>query len=281
MPREFKAKFWPIFNLGTLIGNPYAAMVGNQLVLAQHYIYNHRYQQAILNIKHWNGTRFILDNGAHENERVDNDDYLQVVLRLNPWAFVLPDIVLGSAVESRILGFEFLTKVREVWAGVDEEAMFFYAPQGRTPEETLQEYQWAIETLNPRRYIVCFGQSYLAWLEDASEKDVELRREQLFTEVMEIKGSENFMYHILGGRWKPTAMYGNHPRVVGLDSIKPCRCALEDKVYPAKAQCFTYILSDERTAVDTLAHNIAEFCNLYALELPDDHDKAVNTLVQH
>ncbi len=255
-------KYYMIVNTGTFMKSEYAASYPRHLVLAQVLMKDAAYTGAVRRAIEA-GTRVILDNGAHEGIDVDINSYLQLAVALEPWCVVLPDLVGRPPGQSRERQMDFYRTIRDRLPG---ETQYMYVGQGRTPEEALDDFDWASNTLHPDRFIIGLGQAYLLWRYafDYGD-DHEGARAQMIEEVFSAEPMAVYRYHVLGARWAPPVVsFSQYSQVIGIDTIKPCYCAHWGTTYPDMGQD-KKIARNSRTAVDdiSLKANVDAFCKAY------------------
>lgn len=264
--RERKANMIPytmIVNVGTLVHSEYAQKYPYHLILAQLYEESFQYRVAVDNMRSSMGTRFILDNGAHEGIVPTTESiasYWRIVQAVEPSLVVLPDLIGRNSHLSRELSMRFADRVNERYTQI--KCMF--VPQGENQEQIVAEYRFAQRELPSRHFVVGCGQSYLTW-ETAALRD-EAARLQMFDECLIPDSKARF--HILGGRWTPfnvRTTVGLKHHFVGLDSIKPCTCALTGALYPRRPREPVDRLSTAVAEDDRLRTNVFQFCAHYGL----------------
>lgn len=241
--------FYLITNIGTFMGEERIRQLPYHLVLAQVLETDSTYYGCVLKV--CREREVILDNGAYEGIVFSPDKYLEMALDLKPWCVVLPDLVGEDAKLTRKLSIDFSLKLPE-----DQQVM--YVPQGRTPEEVLDEYDWAVEHMNPDLTILGIGKSYLLWGEG------EDARSEMLDEIAMTEPACDSRYHILGARWVPTKTFAEtYIPVIGIDTMKPCACALAGIVYPDEPTEKISHLSPEVASWELLCMNTAAFCTAY------------------
>ena len=257
-------EYYLITNAGTLLHNEYAQAYPSHLVLAQMLLDNSLFAAKISAMIE-GGTKVILDNGAHEGVVVQLNTYGRLAKNLKPWCVVLPDVVGMPAKKNRDRCLTFAERLlnSSEFAGSDVQLM--YAVQGTTAAESLDAYDWAADNLDPDRYIIGIGQSYLLWLQDMPDvKGHEQARTIEVTDIMMNENAGKFWYHVLGARWESTAAYSKYPNIIGIDTIKPCHCALNHTVYPHKPPNTDPAYKSTKVATSDLLHiNIMYFCQEY------------------
>lgn len=265
-----KPIYYMIANLGTLLASPTARRYSYHMVLAQPYASSGAMRSIIEAMISVRGTEFILDNGAHEGEVMDDDEYMQVVKSLKPECVVLPDLIGRPWKESRDRSIDFDDKLRS--GLVNSEMRRMFVPQGDSKEGILAAVDWACSNLDPDQYTIGLGQSYLTW-ETETRKDEAARAAMILDIRAQIHPSDLAVsrFHLLGGRWSPVHIDMMAPKgsllIVGLDSIKPCTCALNQVLYPERPENNKTDFLDERIASEhALSHNMYDFCRLYGLD---------------
>lgn len=267
--------YWMICNVGTLMRNTYARHYPRHLVLAQLWRDSIPYRDAISSMQRSHGTEIILDNGAHEGELVTDDCYLEVIQELNPNIIVLPDLIGQSGSISIERSLEFCQKL---------DKRGFYGPgglmipcQGLTPPNVVDAYSHAMATLDPKRFIIGFGQSYKVFEESPEVRGLNVQEEdarfKLMKRVLQHYKAPEFRFHILGGRWKASrkfveTVWRNDEYIIrftGLDSIKPCTCSLNEIMYPNRPISPVDRRSMNSATIHKLVYNVAAFCDAYGL----------------
>jgi hypothetical protein len=157
-----------------------------------------------------------------------------------------------------------------------------FAAQGEDRDDVLCQYDWALRTLNPRDYIIGFGQAYLQWADgytdqDRRRSDWEKPRQEMIEDIESYSGLQKmnlFQFHILGARWNPMPLFHllEKVNIVGLDSVKPCTCAFASTYYPVYKQEHRKIdLCDEvqHCLTNSLTLNIDRLIDAYSLQPVD------------
>ena len=205
----------------------------------------------------------ILDNGAHEGIIFDPNEYERIAKALWPDIIVLPDLIGRHWQESRDYSMDFVKRF-------DTEApyrpRFMFAGQGENAVQVIAAYDWAIDSLDPARFVLGFGQAYLQWCRNEAEVNSEGRRWEAFETITMHAKAKKFDWHILGGRWETTLSFSMRGYVKGLDSIKPLSCAAGGTYYPAKPD--TKLDPASNLVIDDgkLADEVDSFCRHYNLE---------------
>jgi len=159
------------------------------------------------------GTKVILDNGAYEGALCDSDAYLSLIACLHPWCIVLPDLINTPPKISRVASLDFMARLKSI----KFKGRMMYVPQGRTKEEVLGEFRWAIDS--GVKWVYGLGKCYLHWGPD------EEAREEFLKDVLAISRAKECEFHILGARQTPTRVFSERGCVIGIDTLKPVRKA--------------------------------------------------------
>lgn len=251
-----------IVNAGTMMKSTFARAYPRHLILHDVYQKSADYRASIHDMRVRCKTRIILDNGAHEGIYPPLNEYLATAVELQPDVVVLTDIVGVKSNESQHRAMEFAGMIEKRFP----KMQMMYAPQGETQDQILADYEWSINTLDPDRYIIGFGQSYLKW-EDRQRGIIdEIARLEMVQSVMSLPNAARMTYHILGARWRPTGAFNVWSDViVGLDTIKPCTCALEKVMYPRRPALNIDRYSNEVCDDTRLAQNVVALSERYEL----------------
>ncbi len=255
--------FHLITNVGALLHNPYVREYPNTLCLAQLFA-NPQYAIA-LREKVEKGHRVILDNGAHEGIDIDLDFYKKCALAIQPTVVVLTDLVGRDCVDSRENSLRFVNMLE------DHElpnTKFMYAAQGLNKAQVLEDYAWALENLDPSKFIIGFGQGYLQWAANEIEVNFEGTRHPMVAAVMQMPHAKKFEYHVLGARWAADKVdYSWWPEITGIDTIKPTTCTWYGMTYPNRpAQRSIVRESENDIKTAPLKANIKAFCKEYCAQ---------------
>ena len=245
-------KFYMIANPGTLLKCDYAQRYPKHLVLAHEIYRRAAYAAAVRRL--CIEKEVILDNGAYEGIVISPEVYGEMAENLQPWCTVLPDLIGQPSIESRKRSMEFA----ESHGGLKR---LMYVPQGRCPEEVLDEYDWAIENLDSGRFIIGFGKAYELW------GNGETARIRMVSEVFLHEKAKTFSYHILGARWKGTHVFTSHwgEYIIGIDSSKPCFCALHRSIYPMHINVESAEHSPRCADTDLLVKSVKNICAEYGI----------------
>lgn len=263
-------KFYLIVNAGSIDLNvvrcyPY------HMVLAQVYVDNAQYRRSIDWIRKQHTFRaLMLDNGAHEGTVMNDESYIDIIMRLRPTEVVLPDLIGMDSRVGRERSMRFRDLLQQAVAP-DYQPTLIYSPQGRDQMEVLQEYAWAIDHFhNESIGKIAFGQSYLHFCKDAEQIDTEIPREGLVNQVLSLHGADQAKFHIFGARWNPSYLYASYPNITGIDTVKPCICAAFGSSYPRKPSLlcidnrYRLSLHSREIVYDSeLRNNIKLFCHEY------------------
>ncbi len=261
-------KFHLITNVGTLIKSPLAIDYPSTLALAHIYAKHPAYANT-LKMKIRVGHRVILDNGAHEGIDIDLAEYAKVITDLAPSVVVMTDLINRPREESRKRSFELFDHLAEFQqSDAAMNTQFMYVAQGTSKQEVLDEYEWAINELDPVLFIIGLGNGYLHWVRETGDENKEETRMPMVGEVLGMPGAEDHEFHVLGARWSAdNSDYAYFENISGIDTIKPCTCASSGLVYPTKPP-FRCMDRESLDTVDSslLEMNILEFCADYGCE---------------
>lgn len=273
--RTTNTRYVMISNIGGYLRSAFVQNYPTHLILAQPYGADERMRQVVEWMQEHRRPYIIFDNGAHEGEVMDDDGYMRLAKRLKPDVLVLPDLIGTPHNQSRLRSLQFVSRaVSHGYAG-----QFMYVPQGATKQEILKEFQFAQTELDPQRFIIGLGQSYLTWEVQGGGGSPGLTQEaarvQLIKDLM-VRTSNwgACRYHILGGRWEyaPLARLVQESRLnfIGLDSVKPVTCTLGGTIFPekpkyggGKTDLFSLEVPDELEH----SHNVRMFCEAYNLAM--------------
>lgn len=260
--------YYMIANNGMLMLSPWAKYYRYHLILAQQWIADQEYRQFVRNMREKSPRMdVILDNGAHEGIVIDPEEYLDIAIDLQPNCVVLPDLIGEPALESRKMSMGFMGKASIYMP----RCRWMYVPQGASKYDIMQEFKWATEAFtsaNNRQWIIGLGQSYLTWETDAI-KDEEARS-CLIEEICKLPHVAGCQFHILGGRWNPKnwVEYLGRLNLVGMDSVKPCTCALAAVPYPIKPDPSRIELQSFAASSGRRHYGeVMRFCKLYGLDI--------------
>lgn len=245
--------YYLIANVGTILKSPVARTYPRHLVLAPAILSNPVYR-SILNTMSKSGIKFILDNGAAEAVDIGLNVYLQIVEDLNPWCVILPDLLNRPRLQSRAKSLDFLAMLK----AAKYTGHVMYVPQGSNQDEILDEYDWAAtDGLALYHWRLGMGRSFLHW------GTQEVHRIQMFQEVHQNAAARNASFHILGATTHPTIYYSEQPNVIGIDSSKPCNCALSRLTYPCCPPRGMRDTLRKCAPEQLLVTNIQSFCYKY------------------
>lgn len=245
---------------------PLGLLYPRYLALAQCW-YNPEYRQLIL-LKKRLGCDIVLDNGAHEDETVSLDRYIEVIDDLRPSTVVLLDIVGVPGRESFDLSMRSLRSIVLHFAASSYAPMFMFCGQGIDKDDVVSSYYRAYDTLDPSKFIIGVGQGYLHF----GDSDRENARVRLVEQLRTHPRFHEFRHHILGGRWMVTKTereyYRGMDNIVSLDTIKPTTCALGNRVYPAAPVERRLNFFDERIPCEAIMEqSMMELCGAYGMSI--------------
>lgn len=234
-----KPRYYMITNAGTMIHSTELRNYPYHLVLAQMCLANPLYMNMAKELCMRRGHYVILDNGAHEGQLVGDDDYIDVIREIMPHVAVMPDLIGEHSAASRDRSLEFATRMFSAF-GSKVKGMF--AGQGSSPEDVINGYEWAYQNLDPSWFAIGFGQSYLQFERPADGFVDEMARSALLLRLRDRLGFKTPEHtgHILGARWVPdsntSGLVDSYAglNICGLDTIKPCKCALDKTLYPVR-----------------------------------------------
>lgn len=234
-----------IFNYGTIAKSTdhhYAWKYQRHLVLAQHLVDNQLfldgYNKMRLNSPDgWH--RLILDNGAYEDQLCDMGEYLTVVHDLKPDVVILPDLPGIRASTSRKRSLKFMELLRRYTPHLLEDGMqVMYCPQGAGYRDVMDEFVWACGKLyNDPGWLIGIGKCHEYW-----QGRGERGRMDMVEAISRITHANQCRFHLLGMRWDTgfsdpkNVTYPNYPNIIGMDTTKATKCALEHKVFPDKPE---------------------------------------------
>ena len=206
--------------------------LGDRLfVLAHLWMKDSNYRDFVLTWKQENPDGWItLDNSAAERSLVTEDVLIQICHELMPSEVIAPDVLFDK--EATIENAKAF-KVRMDQEGLSDCIDFFFCPQGKTKEDWLEAYAWAIY----QDWIDVIGFSKIAipsaWLSDDHFSDL-----RSFKEDQGIKEARHMAYDYLKernmlikpihclGQGDPTEFsYYDHPMMRSTDSVFPVLAA--------------------------------------------------------
>lgn len=254
-------KFYLISNWGTLNRKKYTQEYPRHLWLAQVLL---RYPERVTFAKTLmidNELEVILDNGAYEGVIIHPDKYLELAIALNPWCVVLPDLVNVDYKKSRERCMSFYHRL------TDENGFMgrvMYVPQGQSKAQVLEDFSWAIQYLPPERFTIGLGKCYQFWGKD------ENARIEMFRNICARSPSQqkfiNTKFHMLGARKIPTEYFAQQINIIGIDSLKPIRCANAAILYP-KTPTIPFDHDAQMPIADVdVRRNVRAFCQAYGIE---------------
>lgn len=259
-------EYYVITNVGTFMQTPLPKKMPNQMVLHQVLAANPNYFRAVKRMQHLYKPRIILDNGAHEDCLASEEAYKGMIEELQPDVVVLPDLI-GQRWED---SFKVSLKFSEWMIAHFPQMEMIFACQGEDPPQTLKAYAQAYRELPADKFIIGFGQSYLCWQRDGLRDD--MARRELMYRLIKYMGfaidDVQHRGHILGGRWNTCPMDECYQQlnITGLDSVKPCTCAVQGTTYPVRTNG-KIDLADMSVphSIGSLVQNINTFIDAYQL----------------
>lgn len=258
-------KYFMIANVGTMLESAYARAYPRHMFLMQVYQKApESYRMTVQHLCEKAGTTVMADNGAHEGIICEDGEYLKFIEETQPQYAVLPDLIGQDWMKSRDRSLQFDAKM----LAVAPNTRAIFAGQGRSSEETLIAYRWAMLHLNQEHYLMGLGQAYLRW--ETPTRKGEAARWELFRNIIEF-GYPERPFHILGARWNACDFFSQIPCVQSIDSIKPWKSADCGDRYPAR-------ISDSFTEPDfrnelhcgrdmLLNDSVDAFCRAYGCDL--------------
>lgn len=245
------------------------------LVLAQVLVKDPEYAAQVNQMQKTNGYQVILDNGAHESEICNLSEYLSVAKQLQPWCVVLPDLIGASAVESRTRSLVFY---RWLAKQLPHLPRVMYVPQGRCLREVVDEYCFAIGYFEhvAGDILIGIGDSYkTCYLQ--GEGPANITAEAVKVRLVQAMLAETEVaceMHILGGRHEPTIFYSQQPNIIGIDSVDPCQCTLNNQFYPLALNVYKKATKGKFNFAGTqvanevhLKQNVIRFCTAYGASI--------------
>lgn len=223
------------------------------------------------------GASVILDNGIHEGVVCSLSEYYEIANELQPECIVLPDLIGAHAIESRTRSLVFYRWLLQRKWPVPST---MYVPQGLCQREIVDDFLWSLNYFQDQpcsirigmgnAYKYCYTNADKEHNTSPEEVKVRLVKAMLF-ECARCAAIETFpQMHILGGRAISSKWYGLQPNIVGIDSLDPCRCALDGQFYPVKESEYdrstksAFDFMDHRTGSFTMLHeNCRRFCDEY------------------
>lgn len=277
--------FCMITNVGTFMTHAAVRAYPFHLTLCEQILFNGDYATAMSQFADRHDTRLILDNGAHEGKLIDDNVYMNIIANLLPDVFVLPDLVGHSAYESRCRSLDFAVRFLRDERGhmaAEYDPQLIYTIQGNSPADVQTELDWinagglcdAIgNKWHGSRPVLGVGQVYLQYCFDEGEDDTDLGRKRFFDDVRTADTGElaQYAFHILGGRWTPLPVdvIAARRTIVGLDSVKPLTCTLDDTPFTPGIVPSTRKIDltsmDSPPDIQKYYDNVGRFCHAYNL----------------
>lgn len=267
--------YYLITNVGTFVGSDFALKYPRHLILLRQLrAGGQAFLDRLAQMRRHTMPSIILDNGLAEGHVANTDEYMDAIKKTRPSCVVLPDLLDVSAAESRNHSLDFADRIRKECPNLLNEGMrMMFVPQGLNPHDNLACYAWALQRLDPTNFVIGIGLSWKLWQKQHPEldKETEAARELMFEQIMAIPSSSRYRFHVLGGRWGASHLYARYPNIVGLDSVKPCTCALNGMVYPHRPaipktehentlRCAPDALLEENVAAFAAAFRLVDFC---------------------
>ena len=269
--------YYLITNVGTYTESGIVARYRRHLVLAQ--LWDEKGYASRTRSLARKGATIMLDNGAHEAVVIDLNRYARIVKESHAHYVVLPDLIGQSSEASCHHGMGFYGSHPELFSSSPHGCLPVYAVQGTSKADVLNGYKWAMETWHPAHVVLAIGQAYLQFLTEEEQNEPnqlyhESARLRLLMSLQDMNGFSRFRWHILGARWSPTKVFGSVPQIIGIDTIKPCICALttmmpsSPNLYPNRPH--RTVFSRRSTTVAwpaSLVDNIYSFSVAYSARL--------------
>lgn len=263
--------YFMITNLGTFLRSEYARAYPRHLILLQQVCAGGTaFLQRLQDMRERTRPSIILDNGLAEGLTADEDVYIAAVKATRPTCVVLPDLLGVPANVSREHSLRFADRLRKECNDLLSGGMrMMFVPQGTSTHDNLACYAWALQRLDPASFTIGVGLSWKLWQQQhpALSPTSEDSRVLMFTEIMGMPSASRHRFHILGARWDATKVYAQYSNVIGLDSVKPCTCAMAGVIYPAKPLKCKTAHEDTTSCCDDqlLASNVEAFAAAFNL----------------
>lgn len=265
-------RFYLMTNIATLKAHQWVQKYKYHMVLAQVLKQDSKYFTLVQDmINH--DVSVILDNGAHEGVVCNLPEYYAIVQQLKPQCVVLPDLIGAHAIESRTRSLIFYDWLfHQNWP----TPLIMYVPQGLCQREVVDEFLWSVGYFSkqPINFYIGVGDAYkFCYTND--DKDFAIEPEIIKVRLVENMLSECYpgsqpQIHILGGRAVASIFYSTQANIGSIDSVDPCRCALNDQTYPVKETEYersvrpSFDFADQRVAdLPLLKESIKKFCAAY------------------
>lgn len=190
--------------------------------LAHLWVQSEKYRDFILEQKA-NGSFITLDNSAAERALVTEDVLIDICRDLQPDEVIAPDVLFDkNATMENARSF----KVRMDQEGLSDNINIFFCPQGKTKQEWLEAYMWAIS----QDWISVIGFSKIAvpnaWLEGAVVDDQGIKEARhMAYDYLKDMGALLKPIHCLGQGSYTEFEYYDHPMMRSTDSVYPVLAA--------------------------------------------------------
>ncbi len=122
------------------------------------------------------GYKVILDNGIFENDKVANDDYLDLVRSIKPQVLVIPDTINANAVDNWNEAIAFVAKVKEANLPWQTELMFVIQCEKEEETSFWDTLDKALDTSEFEYIGICRDAVYNAFGHITNTEDQELNR---------------------------------------------------------------------------------------------------------
>ena len=190
--------------------------------LAHLWVQSEEYRDFILEQKA-NGSFITLDNSAAERALVTEDVLIDICRDLQPDEVIAPDVLFDkNATMENARSF----KVRMDQEGLSDNINIFFCPQGKTKQEWLEAYMWALS----QDWISVIGFSKIAvpnaWLEGAVIDDQGIKEARhMAYDYLKDMGALLKPIHCLGQGSYTEFEYYDHPMMRSTDSVYPVLAA--------------------------------------------------------
>lgn len=164
-----------------------------------------------------------LDNSAAERALVTEDILIDICHELMPDEVIAPDVLFDKqATIENAKSF----KVRMDQEGLSDKIDFFFCPQGKTKQDWLDAYMWAIY----QDWIHCIGFSKIAipnaWLPEWKDDQGIKEARHMAYDYLEANRALLKPIHCLGQGDPTEFAYYNHPMMRSTDSVYPVWAAI-------------------------------------------------------
>jgi hypothetical protein len=223
-------------------------------VLAHLWVQFPAYQDFIFKLIEEDPGRWItLDNSAAERALVTEDILIDICHELLPSEVIAPDVLFDKdATIANAISFRDRMEEEDLLQMID----IFFCPQGKTKEDWLEAYKWALE----QDWIQTIGFSKIAvpqaWLPDWKDDQRIKEARHLAYDYLKEKGLLLKPIHCLGQGDPTEFAYYDHPMMRSTDSVYPVLAA-------SLGQDFT---KDHETRTPT-PHNFLETYDMAGVDL--------------